>query len=166
LGHPTALAALAVALLCAACAQLPAPLDRAFRQPGQKLATFPEAVREEYACAQQKLPWFKVEKLEVWPKRLQPGDELGHRMVYVLCTAGPTDVVTGRLDTRILFRGKPIESSPDKSYDLRPGRWVVDVFVTVPPEAPDGLYALELAFTSSAVRFSQSETFAVEAARK
>jgi len=160
------LAGLALVVCCAGCASLPAPLDRPFREPGQKLADFPEAVAEEYHCAKQKLPWFKLEKLEVWPKRVEPGGQLGHRMVYALCTAGQTDVVTGRLELRILHRGKPIEGVPEPKYDLRPGRWVVDVFVVVPREAPDGLYALELAFTSSALRFARSETFVVEAAAK
>ncbi len=166
MGHPKALISVLVALSCAACASLPAPLDRPFRAPGQKLADFPESVAEEFLCAEQTLPWFKLEKVEIWPKRVRPGGEVGHRMVYVLCTAGPTEVVTGRLEMRILYRGKPIGGVPEPTYDLRPGRWVVDVFVAVPPEAIDGLYALELDFESSAVKFAESETFAVEAAAK
>ncbi len=157
---------LAVSLCATACASLPAPLDRPFREPGQKLADFPEAVAHEYGCAKHKLPWFKLEELEVWPKRVQAGGQLGHRMVYVLCTGRPTDVVTGRLETRILHRGKSIVDVPEPGYDLRPGRWVVDVFVAVPPQASDGIYALELAFKSEAVRFTRSETFVIEAAAK
>jgi len=152
--------------LALACAQLPAPLDRPFREPGQKLVDFPAAVAKEFGCAKRKLPWFKLEQLEVWPKRLRPGEELGHRMVYVLCTAGPTKVVTGRLDTRVLFRGNAIVSEPEPAYDLRPGRWRVDVFVRVPPNAADGLYALELEFASADIRFRGSETFAVESPAK
>lgn len=165
MGHPKAVVAFALALLSAACASLPAPLDRPFRTPGQKLSDFPEAVASEFLCSEQKLPWFKLEKVEIWPKRVHPGGEVGHRMVYVLCTSAPTEVVTGRLEMRILHRGKPIGFVPEPTYDLRPGRWVVDVFVAVPPEAGDGLYALELDFESPAVHFAQSETFAVEAAK-
>ena len=84
-------------------------------------------------------------------------------MVYVLCTDGPTDVVTGKLEMRILYRGKRDRGRPGAAYDLRPGRWIVDVFVTVPPEASDGVYALELAFKGAGVRFARSETFVVEA---
>ena len=166
MGHPQAVVRLVVALCCAACASLPTAVERPFRKPGQVLADFPEAVAEEFRCGEQKLPWFKLEKFEVWPKRVKPGDELGHRMVYVLCTARPTDVVTGRLETHILHRGKRIEGAPEPTYDLRPGRWVVDVFVTVPPEAGDGLYALELAFKSKTVRFAESDSFLVEGAAK
>jgi len=165
-GHSKALIALAMAVLCAACASLPAPLDRPFRKPGQRLADFPQAVSDEYGCAAKKLPWFKLESLEIWPKRLTAGSELGHRMVYVLCTAGPTEVVTGRLETRILHRGSAVFGDAEPNYDLRPGRWVVDVFVQVPAQAVDGLYALELEFTSPAIRFEKNDAFAVEAAPK
>jgi len=170
LGHPQRLSAralaLAVALGCSACAYLPAALERPFRKPGVHLVDFPEQVAAEFNCASQKLPWFKLETLEVWPKRLEAGKELGHRLTYALCTEGPTDVVTGRLETRIVFRGQPILRESDPSYDLRPGRWIIDVFVTVPPTAADGLYALEVDFKSPTVKFNRSETFAVEAPEK
>jgi len=160
----------AAALLCAAaclsCQYMPAPLERPFRTPGVRLVDFPEKVGLEFNCASQKLPWFKLETLEVWPKRLEAGKELGHRITYVLCTEGPTDVVTGKLDTKIVFRGQPILKETDAAYDLRPGRWVIDVFVTVPPSAAAGLYALEVDFKSPNVKFNRAETFAVEAAPK
>jgi hypothetical protein len=168
LGHSQRLGglALALALGCVTCAYLPASVERPFRKPGVRLVDFPEQVGVEFNCASQKLPWFKLETLEVWPKRLDAGKELGYRMVYVLCTEGATDVVTGKLETRVAFRGQPILREPDPAYDLRPGRWVIDVFITVPPSASEGLYALELEFKSPNVKFSRSETFAVEAAAK
>jgi len=170
LGDPQAIAgralALALAALVAACAYMPEAIERPFRKPGVHLVDFPEKVNEEFNCSSQKLPWFKLETLEVWPKRLDAGTDLGHRMTYVLCTDGPTDVVTGKLETRIMYRGQPILRETEPSYDLRAGRWSVDVFVTVPPTAQEGLYALELDFKSPSVKFNRSETFAVEAAKK
>jgi len=144
---------------------MPAALERPFRKPGVRLVDFPEQVNEEFNCSSQKLPWFKLESLEVWPKRLDAGTDLGHRMIYVLCTDGPTDVVTGKLETRIMFRGQAILRETNPAYDLRAGRWSIDVFVTVPPSAQEGLYALELDFKSPTVKFNRSETFAVEAAK-
>ncbi|MGH2898919.1 MAG: hypothetical protein ACRDMZ_09620 [Solirubrobacteraceae bacterium] len=166
MGHSKAVVPLVLALLCAGCASLPGGLDRPFRKPGQKLADFPAAVSAQYGCDQKKLPWFKLESLEIWPQRLTAGSELGHRMVYVLCTAGPSEVVTGKLETRILHRGAAVFSDAQPNYDLRPGRWIVDVFVKVPAEAGDGLYSLSLDFKSPAVQFTQSEDFAVEAGPK
>jgi hypothetical protein len=169
LGDPQAIAgralALALAGLLLACAYMPAALERPFRKPGVRLVDFPEQVNEEFNCSSQKLPWFKLESLEVWPKRLDAGTDLGHRMIYVLCTDGPTDVVTGKLETRIMFRGQAILRETNPAYDLRAGRWSIDVFVTVPPSAQEGLYALELDFKSPTVKFNRSETFAVEAAK-
>jgi len=144
---------------------MPAALERPFRKPGVRLVDFPEQVNEEFNCSSQKLPWFKLESLEVWPKRLDAGTDLGHRMIYVHCTDGPTDVVTGKLETRIMFRGQAILRETNPAYDLRAGRWSIDVFVTVPPSAQEGLYALELDFKSPTVKFNRSETFAVEAAK-
>ena len=158
--------ALVLALGACSCAYLPGALERPFRKPGVRLVDFPEKVGVEFNCASQKLPWFKLEQLEVWPKRLTAGNELGYRLVYVLCSDGPTDVVSGKLETRVVYRGQPILREPEPKYDLRPGRWVVDVFVTVPPSAGEGLYALELDFKSPNVKFARSETFAVEAATK
>jgi hypothetical protein len=166
LGRSQALASIALVALCAACTHLPSAIERPFRVPGEKILDFPAAVATEFDCAKKKLPWFKLEKLEVWPKRLAPGGELGHRLVYVLCTAGPTDVVTGPLVTRVLYRGEPVLSDTVKKYDLRPGRWQVDVFVKVPATAPDGLYALELGFAGAPVRFKRAENFAVEGGAK
>ena len=157
---------LALAWLLAGCAHLPAPLDRPFRTPGEKLASFPEDVRAEYGCEKKKLPWLQVESQEIWPKRVRAGEEIGHRLVYVLCTAGATEVVSGTLETRIVYRGQSnvLESLPN--HDLRPGRWVVDLFITVPADAPDGVYALEIAFKSPSLAFERQETFAVEPAAK
>jgi hypothetical protein len=162
MGDSKALAALVLAASCLSCAYLPAPVDQYFRKPGVQLGEVPEKVAEQYQCQNQKLPWFKLEKLEVWPKRLHAGEELGHRLVYALCMDGATDVVSGKLDTRIVYRGKPIVSDTDPKYELRPGRWIVDVFVTVPPVAAEGLYALELEYKSGSVRFKDSRTFVVE----
>jgi hypothetical protein len=145
---------------------MPEPIERPFRKPGVRLEQFPEDVSSEYNCASQKLPWFKLEKLEIWPKHLQAGEELGHRLVYSLCTAKPTAVVTGKLETRIIYLGEAIVRDTDVKYDLRPGRWVVDVMVQVPPTAPDGLYALELEFKGGGVKFAGNETFWVEGAAK
>jgi hypothetical protein len=121
-------------------------------------------VRAEYGCEKKKLPWLEVESQEIWPKRVRAGEELGHRLVYALCTAAPTQVVSGTLETRIVHRGQStvLESLPN--HDLRPGRWVVDLFITVPPDAPDGVYALEIAFEGSGLAFERQETFAVERA--
>ena len=159
-------ALLSLALLGATgCLALRQLLDRPFREPGERLWTFPDKVWAEYECDRKELPFFAIENLELRPRRLHAGEEFGHRIVYVLCPDRLTGVVTGQLQTRILHRGQVIVEDRKPTYDLKPGRWVIDTFVRLPQGAEIGVYALEFAFQSGAVSFSRSLTFAVDAAK-
>jgi hypothetical protein len=80
-----------------------------------------------------------------------------------MCPARPTQVVRGTLDTRILFKGGAIAREQVEGYELKPGRWVVDWFVSLPPGAEAGVYALQIEFKSSKVRFDETLSFAVDA---
>jgi hypothetical protein len=142
-------ASLAAVALLIACASLPSPLTplpRAWPSSG----TF-RNVAAEFGCAKQKLPWFKLEELEVWPKRVQAGGQLGHRMVYVLCTGQPSDVVTGKLEMRILHRGKPIVDVPEPVRPA-PGPLGGRRVNRRSAEASGSVYALELASGSGVLR--------------
>lgn len=144
------------------CAGWLGSVRRSLRDPGVRFRAFPEEVAEEYGCAKKPLPFFQIEKVELVPSRLRPGEEFNHRLVYALCPATPTGVVAGTLHTRILFRGRAIVDERDPGYELRPGRWVVDAFVKVPPSAALGIYAMELDFEGEAFGFRERRTFAVE----
>ena len=140
-------------------------LDRPFREPGERLWTFPDKVWSEYECDRKELPFFEIEHLELRPRRLEAGEEFAHRIVYVLCPERLTGVVTGQLQTRILHRGKVIVEDSKPNYDLKPGRWAIDTFVRLPQSAAVGVYAMEFAFQSGSVSFQRSLTFAVEGAK-
>jgi hypothetical protein len=158
------LSALLAALLLAAsgCTTWLGNVRRSLRDPGVHFRAFPEEVAQEYACAEKPLPFFRIEKVELLPSRLRPGEEFNHRLVYALCPVTPTGVVAGTLHTRILFRGRPLVDERDTHYELRPGRWVVDAFVKVPERASVGIYAMELEFEGDAFDFHERRTFAVE----
>ena len=160
MGHSKALAA--ALLICLGCASTLSALKLRFREPGERLQTFPEKVWEQYKCGQRKLPFLEIEDLELSPRHLKPGDEFNQRLIYVLCPATASGVVTGRLDTRILYRGKPVVRQHDSSYDLKPGRWVVDTFVRLPKNAGAGVYAFELKFKGGKLRFEKTLSFAVD----
>ena len=164
MGHSKVVALLvASALLASGCAGLRWSLQKSLRSPGERLESFPEAVWEEYDCGSQKRPFFVIEKNELVPPRVRAGGEFNHRMVYAMCPEEPTGVVAGRLLTRIRFRGEPIVRETTETYEIKPGRWVVDSSVTLPRDAHPGVYAYELAFDSEDVQFEKRLTFVVGA---
>jgi hypothetical protein len=83
-------------------------------------------------------------------------------MVYALCPTEPTAVIEGTLQTRILFKGKPVARDANDAYDIKPGRWVVDTFIQIPPQAETGIYSVEVQFLSQTVNFREERSFAVK----
>jgi hypothetical protein len=140
-------------------------IRRAMREPGQELVDLPAKVERQYDCDEKKLPFFRLEKNELNPNRVPAGGEFNHRMVYSMCPEHPTDVVAGTLVTLIRFKGKPIVTETLESFEIKPGRWIVDAFITLPEDAEEGVYALELRFTSESaeIEIDESLTFGVDA---
>ena len=162
MGHPQVIAAaLSLMLAVTGCANLRWNLQRSLRDPGEKIVAFPEIVWQEYDCDQRKRPFFELETNELIPPKVKAGGSFNHRMVYALCPTRPTAVVTGRLVTRIRFRGDPIVRERTEAYEIKPGRWIVDAEVTLPSAAEAGVYAYELEFTGGGLNFSKSLTFVV-----
>jgi len=162
MGHPKRIILLAVLLSVTGCASLRWSVTRTLRDPGAKLLDFPEVVWDEYDCENQPRPFFIMEVNELVPPRVEPKEEFNHRMVYAMCPVRRTEVVTGNLSTRVRFKGEPIVRELVTPYELRPGRWVVDAFVTLPEDAKPGIYSYEFGFESSAVNFDEHLTFVVE----
>jgi hypothetical protein len=161
LGHSKVIAVCTALLLATGCASLRWSVTKSLRKPGERLETFPEEVWEEYDCDTQKRPFFIIEENELVPPRVKAGGEFNHRMVYVMCPVRPTGVVSGRLHTRIRFRGNPIVRETTESYELKPGRWVLDAEISLPDNAAPGIYAFEVAFQSARLDFEKSLTFVV-----
>lgn len=163
MGDPkVAAVCLLLAWLATGCASLRWSVQKAAREEGARLEEFPEAVAEEYACARRPLPFFAIERGEIVPPRVPAGGEFNHRMVTVLCPARPTAVEVGRLVERIRFRGRLLHGQTRERFEIRPGRWVLDAFVEIPPDAEPGVYAYELRFEGPSVAFEESWSFAVE----
>ncbi len=163
MGHSKIIALVTVLLLAMGCASMRWSLQKSLRDPGERLESFPEEVWEEYDCDTQKRPFFIIEKNELVPPRVKVGGDFNHRMIYVMCPVRPTGVVSGRLRTRIRFRGNPIVRETTEAYEIKPGRWIVDAEVTLPENAEPGIYAYEMAFTGAALSFEKSLTFVVRA---
>jgi hypothetical protein len=154
------IAALSMALL-AGCATTRWNVVKQFRQPGESLQALPDEVWEEYDCASQKRPFLVIERNELSLIKVSPGNDFGHRMVYIMCPVEPTEVVAGELSTRIRFKGSPIVQEMDEGYEIKPGRWVIDAIVHLPQQAEPGVYAYELEFDSKTIEFHKSLTFVV-----
>ncbi len=154
--------ALAFALsLALGCASMRWAVQKSLRQPGESIEDFPEAVWEEYDCASQQRPFLVIEMNELLPPRINAGGEFNHRFVYAMCPVAPTEVVSGRLSTRIRFKGSPIVVDTENGYEIKPGRWVVDAMIKLPEDAEPGVYAHELVFESPRLKFEKRLTFVV-----
>jgi hypothetical protein len=163
LGDPkVAAACLLLASLATGCAPLRWGVQKAWREQGARLADFPEAVAEEYACRRRRLPFFRVERSEIVPPRVSAGGEFNHRLVTVLCPARPTEVEVGRLVEAIRFRGRLLHREARERFEIRPGRWVLDAFVELPTDAEPGVYAYELRFEGPSLAFEETSSFVVE----
>jgi hypothetical protein len=161
MGHSKAIAFALVLVLASGCAGARWWLQKSMRSPGESLADFPETVWQEYDCASQKRPFFIIERNELVPPQVRSGGEFNHRLVYVMCPMKPTEVIRGKLATRIRFRGAPIVVDTQKAWELKPGRWVVDASVALPEDAEPGIYTYEVQFESAPVDFEKSLTFVV-----
>jgi hypothetical protein len=162
-GHSKIVALLLIVGLFSGCTSMRWTFQKAVRKEGTVNQTLPDLVWEEYDCETQKRPFFIVEKNELVPPRVKPGGEFNHRMVYVMCPPGPTEVVSGRLSTLIRFKGDPIVQSSEEGHEILPGRWVVDAFVEIPEGAEPGIYAYEVAFSGRGLKFEKVLTFLVKA---
>jgi hypothetical protein len=139
------------------CAQLKVQ----FRKKGERILEFPALVAKEYKCASRKLPFIQVEETELIPHRIKPGGRVNLRYVYVMCPSRISEIIQGKLYTRIHFRGKTIYNDVVQS-ELQPGRWVVDSFIRLPTRLDSGMYALEARFESRKGRFRVHSDFLVD----
>jgi len=160
MAHPKAVAAAlaALGLALSGCAFL----KLQWREPGHRNRDLPEQVAVEYHCDKRPLPFFRFERNELVPQRVEAGGEFNQRLVYVLCPDRPTAVIPGRLRTRILFEGDTILEDVVEEK-LRPGRWVLDSFIRLPEDAEPGVYAMDVRFESSAGGLHDRVDFVVKA---
>lgn len=153
-------------ILITSCSGIFWQIEKAMRKPGEKIVTLPEKVAVEYKCNEKQLPFFYVEKNEVSPTMISPGMELNHHLVYVMCPTVPSEVINAILFRRIYYQGKMIFQDITENFKIKPGRWVVDVYIIVPPKATQGVYSLEMEIKSDKIRFKDAKTFIVKGGEK
>ncbi len=164
MGHSTLIRALLAAFAIAAsgCVAVPPPAQRPHNPqlPGPKLLAPAAEVAREYACAARGKPLLVLEQSSIRPTPLAAGEEFAHRIVYALCPARRQNGAAGKLRTRIRFGGTVVVDDT-AAYRVLPGRWAVDTFIALPPEAAPGAYEIDLEFTSAQLSFATRVPFSV-----
>lgn len=139
-------------------------LDRAEiarRTSGERqIKTVPE-ITQELGCGGRRAVIARFDSGEVIPVRPNPGSEINHRVVYSACP-GTAEQLTGTL-TRRLYWGRSTIMEDKEKIVLKPGRWSLDVFITIPPKAELSWYRMEVVFENSAVYARDRRDFQVTA---
>jgi hypothetical protein len=130
------------------CSALYQQVVAAARQPGEHIATTPDQVWQDYSCAKRDRPFVQVESMEILPEMIKPGGRVNYRLIYVMCPVKPSEVVKTAVSRRMLFKGEQVARNVNDAFELKPGRWVVDSFFTLPTNSPLGVYSLEVGFES------------------
>jgi hypothetical protein len=137
---------LSIAASLAGCTTLYQQAVLAMRQPGEQIAGTPEQIWRDFDCGNRERPFVRAESIEVVPERIKPGGRVNYRLIYVMCPVKPSEVIKTRVSRKMLFKGQQVASSINDAFEIKPGRWVVDSFFTLPPNSPLGVYALEVSF--------------------
>lgn len=129
------------------------------RTRGESNLADPGQVARELGCGAGAAP-AKFEFSAVLPERPRAGREINHRVVYAACP-GADEGAPGTLTRRFTREGRTLfeDSTP---YTLKPGRWSVDVFVGIPPQATPGPYRLEVRYAQRGLRLESASDFVVQ----
>jgi hypothetical protein len=128
---------------------------------GARLLDPPQKVSSEFDCPNRPQPWVLLQEQEVWPSQVSVKDELRQTFIYVLCPARGESGLRGTLTRRILGRDSVLLRDAESDYELKPGRWKVDLFLTIPEKVGPGSYEFEVSFETSRMIFRDVKGFTV-----
>ena len=113
------------------------------RSKGEREIASAEQVRRELGCSERRPFELRLEFSELLPNRLKSGREINNRFIYSACMhrEGP---VTVPLVRRVLLGGRVLFEDRDPRFVVRPGRWMIDGFIGIPPAASPGTYSVEV----------------------
>lgn len=144
--------AFAAVLFFSGCSLLYQQAVAVIRQPGEHIATTPDQLWQEFGCEERERAFVRAEAMEVVPEKIKPGGRVNYRLIYVMCPVTPSEVIKTRVLRRMLFKGQQVARNVNDAFEIKPGRWVVDSFFTLPEDSPLGVYALEISFDAPAGR--------------
>jgi hypothetical protein len=71
-------------------------------------------------------------------------------------------VIQGPFRTNVYQSSQLVRSNTDNNFTIHPGKWVVDTQITIPREAPPGVYVLENGFSAPGASFKSSIGFVLK----
>jgi hypothetical protein len=148
--------------LLVSCDQRRLSFGRDTTSPGEKLLIDAEGVRIRYDCDNKKRPFIIIEQNEISPLKLYAGEEFRHHFVYVMCPGKRWRIVKGALFRAIYFQGETVFQDESSNFEFKPGKWAVDAFVRIPPNAKPGTYYLKLALSNKISTIERNLYFVVQ----
>jgi hypothetical protein len=124
-------------------------------KPGEQLVASYEKTAAKYQC--QGTSVLVVEKAELQPSKVTPGQQLVSRIVYASCYGTS---LKGKIICKVIHNGETVIAlSEDIEY--RPGTWARTAHIVIPPRAGPGGYILETKMQARALRLQETNTFEI-----
>lgn len=102
-------------------------------------------------------PALVVEKAELAPSKITPGQQMVSRIVYTSCYATS---LKGQLIRKVMYSGKTMTALTE-DIEYKPGRWPLTAYIPIPPGAQPGGYQLETQIQTSVFRLQETNTFEI-----
>ena len=102
-------------------------------------------------------PALVVEKAEVHPSKITPGQQLVSRIVYASCYGTP---LKGKITRKVLHNGETMIALPE-ALTYMPGTWALTAYIAIPLGAAPGGYRLETQMQAGAFRWHGTQTFEI-----
>jgi len=136
-------------------------LVKSTRKSGESLTASPDDTAKAHSCEPGKENALFVELSEVIPERVSPGSEINHRLQLAFCPYTPSGTVKGTIVRRVLHKGQ-VAFSDSVQHEFKPGTWTLDAFITIPGNAPGGVYALDVLVNYQGKSLKQTHNFMVK----
>lgn len=136
-------------------------LVRSLRTPGETMVVNPEETALFHQCPEGRQDAPALLETDTIPNRVKPGEEINHRIRYVLCRADQSTALSGEIVRTVSYEGKSVFSD-STAYDFKPGIWTVDAFVSIPENATPGIYKVNTALVYKGGSSKKSNTFQVK----
>ena len=124
-------------------------------KPGTQLVASYEQTAAKHQCLGT--PVLAVEKAELQPSKITPGQQIVSRIVYALCYGTS---LKGKIIRQVIHNGETVVALPE-DIAYMPGTWALTAHIAIPPGAAPGGYMLETKIQTSALRWQALHAFEI-----